>query len=86
MDRYGSNIVDYELVWGNKAADLLAKGLVRHSIISSKERVKAFGYPNYECYFENNHLNMLDILKIEKQNTTLRQRTYFIFCNRFRTG
>jgi len=61
LDRYGSNIVDYELVWGNKAADLLSKGLVRHSIISSKERVKAFGYPNYECYFENNRLSTLDI-------------------------
>ena len=52
--------------------------------IDSQERVKDFGYPNYEPYFDSKRTDALDIpsqLKIKicnysKQNT--------LFCDRFR--
>ena len=66
FDQYGNNIADYELVWGKKVAESEAKELMKQNKISSLERVKAFGYPNYEPYFNDKDTATFDILPILK--------------------
>src|SRR3972149_3880548 len=68
FDRYGNAIVDYELVWGKKVAESEAKELLKQDKISSLERVKDFGYPNYEPYFNDKDTaisNIPPILKVK---------------------
>ena len=51
FDKYGSTLVDYQLEWGEKASSIVADCLLKQGKISSTDRVIAFGYPNYEIYF-----------------------------------
>ena len=50
MDRYGPELVDYELFWGRKTAEMVATTLMEQGKLSSFERVSYFGYPNFESY------------------------------------
>lgn len=52
-DRYGDDLVDYELVWSDTARCHLAKRLVEKGKLASPDQVKAVGYPNYEVYFQD---------------------------------
>lgn len=81
LDRYGNNIVDYELVWGKKAAEFIANGLLKQGKIDSQERVKDFGYPNYEPYFDSKRTDALDIpsqLKIKICNYSKQNTLFFV--------
>ncbi len=79
LDRYGKNIVDYELVWGEKVAEVEAKELLKQDKISSIERVKDFGYPKYEMYFNGKDTATFDIPPILKNkiNDYPKEKTFF---------
>ena len=51
LERYGANLVDYELFWGERFAAAVGERLLENGKISSLERVMTFGYPPYEVYF-----------------------------------
>ena len=51
FDKYGKQLVDYELFWGSKSAELIGGNLLRQDKISSLNRVKIVGYPRLETYF-----------------------------------
>lgn len=53
-DSYGSSLVDYELFWGKKLAQVVGQQLVLKGKLSSLGRAKAVGYPRLETYFEEN--------------------------------
>ena len=59
FDKYGSTLVDYEIEWGGKASSIVADCLLKQGKISSKSRVIAFGYPNYEVYFNGDYSSKL---------------------------
>lgn len=52
-DKYGKNLVDYEVFWGCKMADVVGQALVSQGKLSSALRVKYTGYPRLEHYFQD---------------------------------
>jgi surface carbohydrate biosynthesis protein len=54
FDKYGKNLVDNELFWGEGLAQVVGRLLMRQGKLSSMERVKVVGYPRLETYFEEN--------------------------------
>jgi surface carbohydrate biosynthesis protein len=51
-DRYGSRLIDAELFWAAGPAQIIGDGLIAQGKISSPDRIKYFGYPRLERYFE----------------------------------
>ncbi len=51
LDRYGNNIVDYEIFWSEESAKFMGAEMLRQNKINGCERVKSFGYALYEDYF-----------------------------------
>lgn len=51
LDHHGSNLVDYQIFWGRWAADTLGRKLLEQGKLSSPERIKYFGHPQFEQYF-----------------------------------
>ena len=51
-DRYGARLVDYEIFWGDNSASAIGPVLLEQNKLSSRERVKVFGYPRLEKYFQ----------------------------------
>jgi surface carbohydrate biosynthesis protein len=56
QDNYGKNLVDYELFWGNKTANVIGEKLLQKHKLSSFDRVKVVGYPRLETYFPPKNL------------------------------
>ena len=54
MDRYGPEFVDFELFWGHATAQAVGEMLLAQGRLSSLSRVRYFGYPNLEPYFDGN--------------------------------
>ena len=52
LEKFGSNLVDYEICWGLMTKELIAKELLKQNKISSLNRVLYFGHPSFENYFE----------------------------------
>ena len=52
IDKYGPSLVDYYIFWGRWAAHTLGKALLEQKKLSSLERVKYFGHPQFEQYFD----------------------------------
>ena len=50
MDRYGRELVDYEIFWGRKAAERVGKVLVEAGKLSSIAKARYFGNPFFEDY------------------------------------
>ena len=48
FERYGPDLVDYELFWGEELANKIGGLLVQQSKLASPERIRVFGYPDYE--------------------------------------
>ena len=53
MDRYGSRLVDYEIFWGKKLANVVGQKLFETGKLSSIDRIKVAGYPRLEHYFSS---------------------------------
>ncbi len=53
FDRYGSRLIDAEIFWGPGPAKLIGDALLAQGKLSSRERIKYFGYPRLERYFRN---------------------------------
>ena len=51
FDSYGPSLVDYELFWGPKMAEIVGDNLSLQNKISSLTRVRGVGYPRLEKYF-----------------------------------
>jgi len=58
FDNYGCTLVDYELFWGEKLAQVVGKQLLQQHKLSSMVRVKVVGYPRLEAYFGHNDPHM----------------------------
>ncbi len=52
IGKYGANLVDYEIFWGPKPAELIGKALLEQRKISSGDRIRFLGWPFLEDYFE----------------------------------
>lgn len=61
FDRYGKYLVDYELFWGRKLAEVVGGQLVHQNKLSSMERVKVVGYSRLESYFSENPTPATDL-------------------------
>jgi len=54
FDTYGSTLVDCELFWGERLAQIVGQQLLQQHKLSSMKRVKVVGYPRLEAYFGHN--------------------------------
>lgn len=54
FDTYGRCLVDYEIFWAPKIADIVGRNLLNQKKISSLERIRSFGYSRLEPYFAGN--------------------------------
>lgn len=50
FDKYGPDLVDCELFWGEDMASTVGEELLRQGKVASRERLRVFGYPEYEPY------------------------------------
>lgn len=51
FDEYDTDLVDWELFWGRKTADVVGQKLLDRGKLESKDRIRVAGYPRYEVYF-----------------------------------
>jgi surface carbohydrate biosynthesis protein len=56
IEKYGANLVDYEIFWGPKTAELVGNMLLEQKKLSSTNRIRHFGLPYFEDYFTPDHL------------------------------
>jgi hypothetical protein len=52
MDRYPATLVDRELFWGPRMAQLVGQEMMRQDKLTSLDRVEVVGYPKLEAYFD----------------------------------
>ena len=52
FDKYGVNLVDFEIFWGRKTADPIGRALVQDKKLSSVSRSRHLGWPFFEDYTE----------------------------------
>lgn len=52
FDRYGSRLVDAEIFWGPGPAGLIGSALIEQGKLADSRRIKCFGYPRLERYFQ----------------------------------
>lgn len=50
FDKYGVNLVDFEIFWGRKTADPIGRALVHDKKLSSISRSRHLGWPFFEDY------------------------------------
>lgn len=54
-DEYGIHLIDAEIFWGPGAAGIIGEGLIKQGKISSSDRIKYYGYPRLESYFNESY-------------------------------
>lgn len=83
-DDYGTTLVDYELFWGGKTANVIGQQLSQQRKLSSMERVKIVGYPRLEAYFGDNdyHKPVLP-LRIKQKLSDYKQEQIILFVTGF---
>lgn len=59
FDNYGATLVDYELFWGEKLANVVGQKLLLKNKLLSLDRTKVVGYPRIESYFGEKQLILL---------------------------
>lgn len=52
-DTYGKTLVDHEIFWGKRNAEVLGAELLSQSKLSSPDRISYMGYPEVECLFKD---------------------------------
>lgn len=61
LDTYGDTLVDFELFWGKKLADVVGRTLYLQKKIISRDRIHYFGEPRFEQTFNVKSMNVTDV-------------------------
>lgn len=81
IDKYDLNLIDQEIFWGTKPAEVLGEELISQGKLKNSSQIYVSGYPLYEDYF-NKSTECLEIKLYNIINKYPRERV-FIFATGF---
>lgn len=83
MDRYGKNLVDYEIFWGPKMARVIGGRRLALGRMSSAERNIVIGYPRLQSYFTNAPSDLQLPSRVQTRLASVEKKNVLLFITGF---